>query len=128
MALPYVISVIDLDNGQLVVTPKCLPVTAKKMIRFKWHGDVPFEVRFDANDCLFQSGDCVLQANGSPAAGFETRVVNVKVDALCNHPYEYTVTSDGVEADPIIIIRTIQYYEAMADETPLSALFDMESP
>jgi hypothetical protein len=127
MALPYVISVTDLNNGQLVVTCKRLKVPAKKTIGFMWHGDVPFEVRFESDDCLFQSGDCVLQANGSPAAGFETRVVNVKVDALCNHPYEYTVTSNGVEADPIIIIRTIQYYEAMADEIPLSALFDMQA-
>jgi hypothetical protein len=127
MALPYVISVTDLNNGQLVVTCKRLKVPAKKTIGFMWHGDVPFEVRFDPTDCPFQSADCVLEANGTSAAGFKTRVVNVKANALLNHPYEYTVASNGVEADPIIIIRTIQYYEAIADEIPLSALFDMES-
>lgn len=128
MAPPYIISVTGLNNGQLVVACKRLEVPAKKMIGFMWHGDVPFKVRFDPADCPFQSGDCVLDAQGTSAAGFKTRVVNVKADALCNHPFEYTVTSNGVEADPIIIIRTIQYYEATADKIALSALFDMESP
>lgn len=88
-------------------------------VTVQWRGKADFTVRFDASDCPFTGGECEFPATRSQSGNYETASATISGDAKFNRPYKYVVEAGTYTSDPIIIIRTIQYFQALADESSL---------
>jgi len=110
-------------GGKLFAPPVFIVPAHGDTIKLLWHGPAEFKVSFDESNCPFAKDSCVLTAvrvnNGNV---FETPAGVIADSAKVNKYYEYKVLSEGQVADPIIIIRTIQYFEAVEDQSSISEI------
>ena len=108
-------------GSKLIPPPVSVLLAHREPIKLLWHGPVAFKVQFDESNCPFAERPCLLTAVGvDHGSVFKTPAIVIADEARVNKYYEYKVLSEGQVADPIIIIRTIQYFEAVEDQSSVA--------
>jgi hypothetical protein len=120
----HVIHVHALPNGGIAVSPSVYEVP-KSHADFMFVGDVQFQVDFPYGS-PFQPG-LPAPVNQDESGTYSTNSLTVAPTAQTNRPYKFTVTARNVTVDPIIIIRTIQFYREIAHTMTIEELDEEES-
>ena len=115
----HVFNINKLKIGGIAISPNLHEVPAMKSA-FKWRGDVPFKIEFRGESPFTEK---TFESEDKGNNLFETNPIDVNPDtAKVNRAYKFTVTSDKHIVDPIIIIRTIQYFKELAKDGTITSL------
>jgi hypothetical protein len=120
----HVVHVHTLPGGGIAVSPSVYEVP-KSHTDFRFVGDNHFEIDFP-DGSPFPPGPALTAKQEEPGT-YSTIPLTVAPTAKTNRPYKFTVTAGNITVDPIIIIRTIQFYREIAHTKTIEEL-DKEEP